>query len=256
MSSKKVGRPKTCETERCQTAYWAWTVRAMLGLDFAKIERLISPDCAAPRDDKGGYRQPQLWRKYGAGNVSPIGNGHGDQKSKTAVMKAEQYVPGSSDIYHSPLWSVLKTRKLSKTDAKKLCEKVADPVVLCLSKRSPEARSLWFAVLKLNADALQELSCIRHVDTLAVLLIYRKFSWGISELFSADCIEQWFHMMVESDHAFATIESRLKVLLTNYDARLFAPKLDFQVGGNLSFKPSRHLPRLMQVLLGEAYKSV
>lgn len=256
MGLKKIGRPRTGEIDRCQTAYWAWTVREMLGLDFAKLERLINPDCAAPRDDKGGYRQPQIWRKYGAGDVSPIGNGHGDQRRPTAVMKAEQYAPGSSDIYHAPLWSVLKNRQLSKSEAKKLCEKLADPVARYLRQRFPNAKSLWFAVLKMDVDALKDLSGICHVDALAVLLLYRKYISWYAEMLSADYVEQWFQMMVQSDRAFAVVASRLKSLLTNHDARLFRPKLEIQVSDKLSIKPRGHLARAMKYLLGDAVPKI
>ncbi|MBT3066725.1 hypothetical protein [Rhodoferax sp. U11-2br] len=222
----------------------------MLGLDFAKIERLINPDCAAPRDDKGGYRQPQLWRKYGRGDVSPFGNGHGDSKRPTAVVVAEQYAPGSSDIFHSPLWRILKTRQLTKTEAKKICEKLADPVALYLRQRFPNARSLWFAVLKMDVDALKDLSCICHVDALAVLLLYRKYISWYAEMLSANYVEQWFQMMVQSDQAFAVVASRLKPLLMNHDARLFRPKLEIQLGGSLPVKTRPRMTRAWTTYLG------
>ncbi|MDO8771483.1 MAG: hypothetical protein Q7K57_22810 [Burkholderiaceae bacterium] len=211
----------------------------MLGLDFAKIERKINPHCAVERDDKGGYRQPQLWRKYGAGEVCPIGNGHGDHTKPTAVIEAEQYAPGSSDMYHAALWGVLGTQKLSISAAKKLCENIATPVADCLQRRFPQSKSLWVAVLALDDDALNELEGIRHIDALAVMLLYMKFIRWNTHIVTAECIQRWFQMMVDCDHAFAVIELRLKALLVDYDFRLFRPKRNLHISGDLRIKPPR-----------------
>lgn len=220
---KKLGRPRRGDIERCQTAYWAWTVREMLGLDFSKIERKLNPGCATKREDGGGYAQPQLWRKYGAGTVSPVGNGRSGNTKRTAVVLAEECAPGSSRIYHAALWSLLRNRKISSRAAKLLCESLDTQVTEFLWARAPHAKSLMAAVIDLNADALNELVKIHHLDVMAVLLVYMKLVRWNSHFVTSDCARIWLQKMVDCDQAFGRIEARLMLILVDYEPRLKKP---------------------------------
>lgn len=210
------GRPPRDDVDRCQVMYWAWKVREMTGLTFAEIERKLNPDCAVLREDKGGYIQPQLWRKYGAGTVSPIGNGRSEKIKPTAVEQAAQIAPGSSAFYNSALWGILKTRKISATAGKQFCKQIDAKVVKSLMTNSPIADSIWIAVQKLRQDALDELGSIAHIDVMAVYLLHIKCAPWSGYQGIVETTSRWMKMMTECDPAFSHISPMLASVLKEY----------------------------------------
>ncbi|MDO8770098.1 MAG: hypothetical protein Q7K57_15625 [Burkholderiaceae bacterium] len=232
LKRKKMGRPPRSDIDRCQTAYWAQKVREMTGLTFAEIERTLDPDCAVLREDKGGYNQPQLWRKYGAGSVSPIGNGRSNKIKPTAVELIEQIAPDSKALYNSVLWSVLRMRKISVSVGKLYCEKIDVKVARILMTNSPLAHSSWTAVLKLDSEAMKALEYITHIDVMAIFLLHMKCAPWTSYRSIVEASLRWMKMMTECDPAFAVIEPKFTSVLKDYERwfRLQRVNLDLGVG--------------------------
>lgn len=226
-----MGRPPRGDVDRCQTAYWALKVREMTGLTFAEIERTLDPDCAVLREDKGGYMQPQLWRKYGAGSVSPIGNGRSNKIKPTAVELAEQIASGSYALYNSVLWSVLRTRKISVSTGKLYCEKIDAQVARILTANCPLAHSSWTAVLKLDSDAIDALKGIAHIDVIAVFLLHMKCAPWTSYRSIVEASLKWMKMMTECDHAFSVIEPKFTSVLKDYERWFRLQRVNLDLGG-------------------------
>lgn len=137
-------------------------------MDFAKIERMLDPSCYVHMDDIGGYSQPQLWRKYGAGDTSPIGNGH---SGKNAVELAEEFCPGSKDVFHAVLWKLLRIKNPSEKQLSQLAQNLSVEIqaeLICLTK---ERCSLCDAISTLPKSQLDKLATHPHIDVLAVLLM-------------------------------------------------------------------------------------
>lgn len=215
-TNPKKGRPPRDDVDRCQAMYWAGKVREMTGLTFAAIERKLNPGCAKLREDKGGYSQPQLWRKYGAGTVSPTGNGRSEKIKPTAVEQAEVIALGSSAFYNSALWGILKSRKISASAGKKYCKQIDADVARVVMKNCPHANSMWIAVQKLRQDALDELQSIAHIDVLAVYLLHLKCAPWSGYHGIVDATSHWMKMMAECDPAFSRIEPTLTAVLKDY----------------------------------------
>ena len=223
-TKRKTGRPPRNDVDRCQTIYWALKVQGMTGLTFAEIERILDPDCAVVREDKGGYMQPQLWRKYGAGLISPIGNGRSNKTKPTAVDLAERIAPGANTAYNSVLWSILRSRKILISAGKLYCTKIDAQVIQALKANSLPAQPLWANVLKLNSQAIAELESIAHIDVMAIFLLHLKCAPWPNHRNIVGASHRWMSMMAECDHAFSVIVPKFKAVLKDYD-RWFRPAL-------------------------------
>ena len=199
---KNRGRPKSGDLDKCQRIYWAWKVKEILNLDFAKIERLLYPDCATQRDDEGGYRQPQLFLKYSKGIHSPIGNGRSNLSKTPALELAEVHAPGSKSVYQSILWQLLKRRKLTAIDAKAFCGKIDVNVGRRLLEILPHCHTNYEAIKSLEIEVLNELAEIQHIDVLAILLMHMRLRPYAFCYQASEAILKWFSMMTENDTAF------------------------------------------------------
>ena len=213
----------------------------MTGLTFAKIERTLNPSYDKPREDKGGYMQPQLWLKYGAGSISPSGNGRSNKIKPTAVDLAEQIASGSYALYNSVLWSVLRTRKISVSAGKQYSQKIDAQVALILMANSPLAHSSWTAVLKLDAEAVEALQGTAHIDVMAIFLLHMKCASWTTYRSIVEASLRWMEMMTERDHAFSVIAPKFSSILKDYEhwfrlQRIQRVKLDLS-GARTSVKP-------------------
>lgn len=165
----KRGRKERDQVAICQSAYWAWWIRLQLDMDFSKIERMLNPNCFEHREDIGGYKQPQLWRKYGLGQISPIGNG---RNGKNAVQQAEVFCPGSSEVFHSVLWELLRTEYPNKEQLKHLAYKLPTSTKQRLFRSSKRANDPWDYISRLSIKRLREFARSSDIATLAVLLMH------------------------------------------------------------------------------------
>lgn len=169
----KLGRKPRDDVDSCQAAYWAWWVRYKLNLDFAKIERMLDPTGFRIRDDSGGYEQPQLWRRYALGVVSPIGNGHSSKKS--AVEAVEIYVPGSKTVFNSVFWKIMRKVEISEEEAIELTSQLVPEVLAAIRQYSSGGQNDnsndYTALISLDHEALFEFIKSPHPDVLASLLI-------------------------------------------------------------------------------------
>ena len=137
-------------------------------MDFAKIERLLDPGCFEHREDIGGYEQPQLWRRYGLGEISPIGNG---RKSKNAVDLAEAVCPGSRRVFHSVLWDLLRIKEPTDEQLHDLALKLPESLIRKLS-RSPKCfDDPWRCISQLSINQIKKLATRMNLDVLAILLM-------------------------------------------------------------------------------------
>ena len=212
----------------------------MTGLTFAKIERTLDPDCAEPRDDKGGYMQPQLWLKYGAGSVSPNGNGRSNKIKPTAVDLTERIASGSYALYNSVLWSVLRTRKISVSEGKQYSEKIDAQVALILRANSPAAHSSWTALLKLNSEAIDALEGTAHIDVMAIFLLHMKCVPWTAYRSIVEASLRWMKMMTECDHAFSVIAPKFSAVLKDYERWFRLQRIKLEVSGErTSLKPRK-----------------
>lgn len=170
------------------------------------------------------YMQPQLWRKYGAGLISPIGNGRSNKTKPTAVELAERIAPGANTVYNSVLWSILRSRKILISAGKLHCTKIDTQVIEALNANSFSEQPLWANVIKLNSEAIAALECIAHIDVMAIFLLHLKCAPWPNHRNIVEASQRWMSMMAESDHAFAVIAPKFKAVLKDYE-RWFRPAL-------------------------------
>lgn len=221
MNAVKRGRRARDQVDSCQTAFWAWTVRHELNLDFSKIERLLNPTCFTRREDGGGYMQPQLWRKYGKGIVSPTGNGTSNKCRGTAIELAEKLAPGTSIAYESILWSVLRAKERKQTigeeHAKRLMPSVRDEI----SRLSPGGSGSWAGLVSLPVDSLCELARLPQIDVLAALLMVLGAETGLNrKLQIVGLIRLWLTYSILRDGAFQSVRYLLLPVLEGYEPKL------------------------------------
>ena len=128
-------------------------------MDFSKIERLLDPSCFKKREDTGGFEQPQLWRRYGHGAVSPIGNG---RSRKNVVFLADEYCPGTRDVFESVLWTLMRRKYKS-----------FDQLVIDLESKSFKHTKLnCITFNKISTLSMKDLKHIATLPTIDVLAIF------------------------------------------------------------------------------------
>lgn len=112
--------------------------------------------------------QPQLWRRYALGEISPTGNG---RSGKNAVQLAEELCPGSKDVFHSVLWELLRIKNPNETQLRQLSQKLPAIVQTELFRLTQHECSPWEAISKLPKNCLNEVARGSNIDVLAVLLM-------------------------------------------------------------------------------------
>lgn len=215
------GRKPRDHVDFCQTAFWAWTVRHELNLDFSKIERLLNPSCFTRREDDGGYMQPQLWRKYGKGIVSPTGNGTSNKCRGTAIELAEKLAPGTSVAYESILWTVLRAKERKQTIGEEYANQLTPSVRNEISRLSSEGSGSWTGLVSLSVDSLSELARLPQIDVLAALLMVFGVEIGLTRQFQIVGLIRWWLMhSILRDGAIRSVRYLLLPVLEGYESKL------------------------------------
>lgn len=217
-SKNKRGRKARDEIDVCQSAYWAWGVRYELNLDFSKIERMLDPTCFEHREDIGGYKQPQLWRKYGVGKVSPTGNG---RSRKNAVQLADKFCPGSKDLFHSVFWTLIRTANPSKELLRQLSQSLSLNIRTELIRLAQKDCSPWDAILALSISELRELAKLPHIDVLAVFLMRLQLQNNLLEEIELIALTTWWlNQSVVQGGAVKSVAQMLLPILKEFQPRM------------------------------------
>ena len=212
------GRKLRNDIERCRTACWAWTVRSELNLDFSKIERMLDPNCFRPREDVGGFIQPQLWRKYALGEISPIGNGRSNLKKPSALELAEKLVPSAMAVYESILWDVLYSHRIGDEHAQEFLHRLQPEILLRLMVYRPEYSDPWTCLCTMSDQEMSDFARAQSVDVLAVLLIYIKLDFPkISRVQVAVLIRWWLTHSIANSRTFQKIKFLLIPILESFE---------------------------------------
>lgn len=206
---------------------WAWTVRHSTGLDFAKIERLLSPTCFSARDG-GGYSQPLSWNGYGTGRVSPVGNGRRSKAGGIPLDLAEELCPGAREIYDSVLWKILRTKELGRMAGVDFAHRLTPSVKAEILQLSDGSSDPWTALMSLSVDSLSELAKHPHIDVLSALLMVLARVQGVDLQVQVSALTRWWLMHVTArEGALQSVRSQLLSVLESC-----VPKLGRLSGAN------------------------
>lgn len=159
------GRPALALLDRARSAFWAWTVKERSGLDFAKLERVLS---ASPiyKIDGGGYQQPCAWHKYAKGERTPAPPSDGE---KSPVLLAEREFPGTALAYQSITWDLIYPAEKDLLTPLQLSNRVSPYVLGRLDEKHIE--SIDSHRILLTPEGVARTVLIKHIDALGLLLM-------------------------------------------------------------------------------------
>lgn len=209
--SRGRGRPAKDAALCLRDRYWALSLKNSLPNEsFASIERAIAPHLRVTRRDFGlGYSQPFALSKVANGSrgISGFVDGAPD-----VVLRAEQWVPGSSDAFTSILWRALLAGE-SWQSVWSGQEALSDAVARRLMPRHFQAAGADTG--RLNQAGVRRVSRLTHVDAIGLLLASSPRISGISHeaLAAEDHVGPVLRRVCAVDAALRRLEVPLRQLI-------------------------------------------
>jgi hypothetical protein len=183
-----------------------------MGINFSAIERKLDPTCATPRQHGAGSVQPNLWRRYGLGEVSP---------SDRVIELADAFAPAARRVFDSILWEVLRSRGADPHQCRKWMAHLEPETLQRWKAHCKLGQDSWVSLLTANDFDMKEFAKFFSFDVLALLLLYLKYTeLGKYAFETVFIIREWLTTMIRKSETYHNVKDLLFAAVEEYAPEL------------------------------------
>lgn len=183
-SVPKRGRPAIALSDRLRVSVWSHLVLLASGLTEIQELEALSVSVSGLRLSSG------LWSRYMRGKVIPQG-ALDDQRNTTLVHRMDNFLPGTADIFFSPIWSLIAWNpKVDLEEMKRgycwlrkdIFEHFVDEAYLDCGKGAPGYGYFWYRYSPFE-DRLRLVNRFDVWDALAACLLEARMCYAAQDQF-------------------------------------------------------------------------
>lgn len=165
-SQRSKGRPTTHHVDRVRTQTWFYAIKFASGLPSAyAIEMKLDGEMVRKRDTD--VARPRKWDSYQKGQSVPKDK----QGARNAIEQAESFFPGTAKWFRSPLWDILKKKKLDQHQIEQALFALDPKVVELLFEPEPREGEARQRLLPFDAGSARLLQALATFDSLVAIVL-------------------------------------------------------------------------------------
>lgn len=169
------GRPQTHPVDRLRTRMWFHLVKMRSGLPSAyAIE--MSLDGERIRKRNGDVSRPTKWDFYRDGEKVPADK----PGPRNAIEQAETAYAGTACWFRSPIWEVLRGKKIERYSIERSLQKLQPEVVEILFEPEPREHESQPRQRPIDAACESRLEMLGTFDSLVAAILLAELSEAIS----------------------------------------------------------------------------